>query len=183
VTVDPRATLTFDDSRSGSDGLAARHDLQRDDKAAYGWSSSFGRREVWYGRTNIWIERVSDEFTLVSAQAGSSSLVHVAINRYGNVLIEDRNGKTLASSKARIEFGSWARVEWMIDHRAGTVQVRIYNWKNADRPTETITTARGRSIGSATDRVVFGLADSGSCVTRYWSDDTAVSSTGYLGRA
>jgi hypothetical protein len=71
-------------------------------------------------------------------------------------------------------------IKWMIDH-VRSVR-KIYN-SGADRPTETITTSRGRSIGSATDRVLFGLSDSGSCVTRYWSDETAVGSTGYLGRA
>jgi hypothetical protein len=46
------ATLTFDDSVTRGDGLPRDRPSARR-RGSHDWLSSFGSREVWYGRTNI----------------------------------------------------------------------------------------------------------------------------------
>jgi hypothetical protein len=107
----------------------------------------------------------------------------IEITKVGRIRVRDAALRTVGTSAGAVATRGWVRVEWKVDHVAGIVEVRLFNTAAATVPSETFITSSGQSIGAETDGVVFGAlaARSGSAI--FWTDDTAVSSSGYLGRS
>jgi hypothetical protein len=183
VEVGPGSALTFDATHAMGPGLAAKHIISSASDASYGWTGAFGEHDVWYGRTYVWVDRFRCEVRLVGATDDGRSSMAIDIAKTGRIRIRDAALRNVGTSAGLIATRGWVRIEWKVDHAAGIVEVRLFNNATATVPTETFATSPGRSIGARTDGVVFGLPVGGGGTAIFWTDDTAVSWSGYLGRS
>jgi hypothetical protein len=138
---------------------------------------------VWYGRTYLWIDRLRGELRLVSATDDGRGTMAIEITKKGRIRVRDAALRTLGTTATGVTVRGWIRIEWKVDHVAGTVEVRLFNERDATVATETLLTSPGQSIGAGTDGVIFGAPVGRASSLVFWTDDTAVSWSGFLGRS
>jgi hypothetical protein len=173
--------MRFDSTHTRGVGLSVKHIVGSRANAYYEWSSSFGRQSLWYGRVYVWFDALpSGDPRLVRALNGGQLDLAIDLMRTGQLRIKDSSNVTLATTTNRIITGGWVRIEWQIDQRTGTVELKLFNSPNEVAPTETIKVSNAR-IGSATDRVQIGRSGTQTSSSVFWTDDPALSSTRYVG--
>ena len=92
--------------------------------------------------------------------------------------VDQQNGQIVGTTSA-IATRRWIRIEFKVDHSTGTVQIRLFNTITSTTPTQVVTSAAGRSIGSSADEFQFGRSGNQSFAVTFWTDDPALSSTAY----
>jgi hypothetical protein len=184
VQIPVGASLVFDPTHArGGVGLAAKHIVKPGQGASYGWSTTFGDHTLWYGRLYVWVDRIRGDLRVVRAADGGVQELAIDVVKGGRVRVRGANEVTLGVTSQGIQTRGWVRIEWMVDHAAGRVELRLFNNPNATTPTETLRTGSGAAIGSATDEVWFGPDGPQPSTATFWTDDAALGSAGYLGRA
>ena len=173
--------MTFDSTHTRGVGLSIKHVVGSRANAYYEWSSSFGRRLVWYGRVYVWFDSLpSGDPRLIRALDGQQLDLAIDIMRSGKLRIKDSSNNTLGTTSQSIITKGWVRIEWQVDHRSGSVEVKLFNAPNEVTPTETLRTS-GARIGAVTDRVQIGRSGTQASSSVFWTDDPAISAARYLG--
>lgn len=182
VRVDGNASMRFDSTHTRGVGLSIKHIVGSRANAYYEWSSSFGRQSQWYGRVYVWFDALpSGDPRLVRALDGQRLDLSIDLLRTGKLRIKDSTNTTLATTSQSIATRGWVRIEWQVDQRTGTVELRVFNSPNEVTPTETVKTMGGADIGRAADRVQIGRSGTQASTSVFWTDDPALSAARYLG--
>ena len=117
---------------------------------------------------------------LIRALDGQELDLAIDIMRSGKLRIKDSSNNTLGTTSQSIITKGWVRIEWQVDHRSGSVEVKLFNAPNEVTPTETLRTS-GARIGAVTDRVQIGRSGTQASSSVFWTDDPAISAARYLG--
>jgi hypothetical protein len=178
VAITRGSTLTFDNTHARG-AFSARHALTERADSYYEWS---GRRRVWFGRIYVWLPSLPGaDMRLVRAKAGEDLRASVNIRSSGRVGFQDIDNQWVKVSRAAIPLQRWVRLEWKIDHRNGTVRIKIFAKPNAKKPTEVIRAGPDLNIGRNAGRFQFGRSGSNDFAMTFWTDSPGLSTKGYLG--
>ena len=146
------------------------------------WDRSFTWSPTWYGRVYVWFDTLSTgDVRLVRVRGGGSLRLAIDVMRDGRLRLKDANNSTIGMTSSAILTRGWVRIEWMVNHSTGTVEVRLFNSPNLTTPTETLRTTSGIAIGAFTDTVQIGRSGSQNFASTFWTDDPAIRIAGYPG--
>jgi hypothetical protein len=184
VVVQGNASLVYDDSRArGGTGLSIRHQLSARGNAYYEWNESFRTQQVWFGRVYVWFESLSlGNVRLVRARGSGALRMAIDLLPSGQLAVKDSLNRRVATMSKPILTQRWVRIEWRVDQRAGEVEVRLYNSGDISSPSG-IAFGRSQRIGPNTDVVQIGRSGTQPSSTDFWTDDPAVSESGFPGPA
>jgi hypothetical protein len=179
VFTDGGSSVQYNSTHARS-GLSARHTLTSGGNAYYGWN---GTSSIWYGRVNVWLDSdPSRALRLVRAESNGSLRWAIDVLPGGEVRFSDRDSSSVASTDATIANGRWVRIEWMVNHAQGRVEVRLYNQADSTSLTDSFSES-GVSLGSSASQIQFGRSGTQPFSITFWTDDPGVSSNGFLGVA
>jgi hypothetical protein len=170
------ASLTYDNTHSRG-VFSAKHVLTSRSDSYYQWS---GARSVWFGHLYVWFDSLpSGDLRLV--RAASAGVLRVAIDllRSGTLRVVDQQNNQVLNTTSAIATRRWIRIEFSVNHSTGTVQIRLFNTITSTTPTQVVTSAPGRSIGSSADQFQFGRSGNQSFPVTFWTDDPAMASSAY----
>jgi hypothetical protein len=175
VSVSRGASLVFDNHGNGR--YSAKHVLQSGADSYYEWT---GTRSVWYGHVYVWLDALPPTNLRLIRGASSGSLrCAIDIMPNGTLQALDSVNRPIVNTSVPIATGQWIRIDWMVDHRHGVVQVRLFNSSASLSPTEIDTSRSGSSIGSSANEFEYGRSGSQPFAITFWTDNPALSSTGY----
>jgi glycosyl hydrolase family 26 len=179
VQIDGGASLRYDNAHAIG-AFGARHTVPSRGNAYYEWGGNF---TSWYGRIDVWLgANPTGALRLMRAASGGSLRCAIDLLPSGQLRVVDSANRTIASSSATFATGRWIRIEWSVSHPQGRVTVRLFNDANATSPTATLVSSGG-SIGGSTGQVQLGRSGSQSFSVTFWTDEPAVSTTGFPGPA
>jgi hypothetical protein len=174
------ASLTYDASPAMG-AYAAQHALSSRGNAYYEWDGTF---TTSYGRVYVWLDDQPDgALRLVRLTSGGSLRAALDVLRTGYLRFVDSANRTIAATTTSIATGRWVRIEWRVSHGTGTVEIRLYNDAGSTSPTVTVTSGSGSALGPSATAVQIGRSGSQSSAITFWTDNPAVSTGGWLGRA
>lgn len=174
-------SVTLDATHTRGVGLSVKHTVGVRGNAYYGWGPTFAWAPTWYGRTYVWFDSLSHgDVRLVRAEGSGSLRFAIDVLRTGRLRLKDGGNVTIATSRSAILTGGWVRIEWGVDQRTGSIQVRLFNSPNLTTATETLIAASALASGS-TDEVEIGRSGSQNFSAVFWTDDPAISTHGYVG--
>ena len=171
-------SLVYDTAHARG-SFAARHSLPSRGDSYYEWDGNLTR---WYGRVYLWLD-ANPTSALRVIRAASNNTLRFAIDilASGQVRIVDSANRTIATIANTIATGRWVRVEWSADQSQGRVELRLFNTADSTTPTAVATSASGAALGTSTGQVQIGRSGSQAFAITFWTDDPAVSTTGYPG--
>jgi hypothetical protein len=176
------AQLVYDNAHTRGVGLSAKHTLGPRGNAYYEWNRSLGAPSVWFGRVYVYLTGLPEgDVRLIRAERANALEAVIEITRRGTVRIRDDSNRIIATSIQPVVTGAWVRFEWKVNHTTGQIELRVFNSPNVTTPTETIVTATGQAIGSRADQVQIGRSGTQSFSSAFWTDDPALSTTGFIG--
>ena len=182
VVVDNDGSVTIDATHTRGLGLAVKHEVSYHGNAYYGWGNAFTWAPIWSGRVYVWFDSLPEgSVRLVRAVSDGDLRFAIDISPSGALRVRDSDNDVIGAGSAEILTGGWVRIEWMVDHLTGTVDVLLFNSPNLFSATEMLTSPYGSSIGSSTDQVQIGRSGSQRSSTEFWSDDPAIGTGGFLG--
>lgn len=174
-------TVTLDATHTRGVGLSVKHTVGVRGNAYYGWGPTFAWAPTWYGRTYVWFDALpSGDVRLVRAEGSGALRFAIDVLRNGRLRLKDGGNVTIATTRSAILTGGWVRVEWGVDQRTGSIQVRLFNSPNLTTATETMIAASALAGGS-TNEVEIGRSGSQNFSAVFWTDDPAISTQGYVG--
>lgn len=180
--VDNGGSLTLDATHTRGLGLAVRHEVSYHGNAYYGWGDGFSWAPTWFGRVYVWMDSLLDGSTRLIRGKGDDELrFAIDVLPDGRVSIRDSGNQTLGTTSTPILTGGWVRIEWMVNHSTGSIEVLLFNSPNLSTPTETLSSPDGASIGPNTDQVQIGRSGSQRSSAEFWTDDPAISTAGFVG--
>jgi len=175
-------SLTFDDSHTRGRGLAVRHEVDYRGNSYYGWDDSFSWSPTWFGRVYIWFDSFPEgSVRLVRARGDQALRFAIDLLPSGRLSVRDSWNRSIGTMSEEILTGGWVRVEWMVNHLTGSVEVLLFNSPNIPTPTDMIVSASGQAIGPDSDEVQIGRSGSQRSSVVFWTDDPAISTVGYPG--
>jgi hypothetical protein len=176
VSTSDGGSLRYDNSRRiGS--YSARHSLGYGSDSYYGWR---GTRTVWYGRLYVWLDgSPPQDLRLMRGGSGDRMRTAIEITTDGRVEALDQDYRGIAITSRSVEFDRWVRIEWMVDHVRGVVQIRLFNTSTGTTPTDVVTSRSGAAIGSSADEFLLGRSGHQRFAITFWTDQPALSSSGY----
>ncbi|MGH2595044.1 MAG: hypothetical protein ACRDH7_03670 [Actinomycetota bacterium] len=171
------ASLTYD--RHHARGrFAAKHALARRSDSYYEWD---GVRRIWYGRVYVRFQnRPPGELRLIRAETDGHLDCAVDVSPSGRLRFVDAENRTVMTTSKRVAVRQWVRIEVRVDHRHGTVIVKLFNRPDGSTPTQVIR-ATSAAIGASANQFQFGRSGHEPFAFRFWTDDPGLSSSGYLG--
>jgi Glycosyl hydrolase family 26 len=182
VVVERGASLTFHESDTGR--MTAKHDVEKRENAYYQWSRSFGQHSLWYGRVSVKFDGLpSGDLRLIRSKDGHDLQFAIDVMHDGLVRVVDAKNQRIGITSTPILGNTWNRIEWMIDQRRGVIQVAVFTNEASSIPSATLTTGNWSNIGSSTSEVEIGRSGSQQFSEVFWTDDPAVSTTGWIGPA
>jgi hypothetical protein len=174
-------SITLDATHTRGVGLSVKHTVGVRGNAYYGWGPTFAWAPTWYGRTYVWFDALpSGDVRLVRAEESGALRFAIDVLRNGHLRLKDGGNVTIATTRSAILTGGWVRVEWGVDQRTGSIQVRLFNSPNLTTATDTMIAASALSSGS-TNEVEIGRSGSQNFSAVFWTDDPAISTQGYVG--
>jgi hypothetical protein len=116
-------------------------------------------------------------------RAASNNTLRFAIDilANGQVRIVDSANRTIATTTSTIATGRWVRLEWSADQSQGRAELRLFNTADSTTPTAIATSPSGQALGTSTGQVQIGRSGSQAFAITFWTDDPAVSTTGFPG--
>jgi hypothetical protein len=128
----------------------------------------------------VWLDDLPrGDLQLVRGSAEGALRVAIGIDRDGAIEVVDQRNTTILRTSESVRTDRWIRIEWMVDHTRGVIQVRLFNYGTGTTPSAEATSPSGRSIGSSADRFQFGASGRQSFSITFWTDSPAISSSGY----
>ncbi|MEO8423491.1 MAG: glycosyl hydrolase [Actinomycetota bacterium] len=175
VGVTGGASLRFDTThRRGT--YSAKHVLLPGDNSYYGWT---GTRRLWYGHVYLWLSSLpSGDLRLIRGASSGTLRCAIDVMSDGTIRVMDSANHPFIRTLASVRTGQWVRLEWMVDHARGVVQVRLFN-SSSSSPTEVATSGSGNSIGYSANEFQYGRSGDQSFAVTFWTDDPALSTSGY----
>jgi hypothetical protein len=181
---DGGGSLTFDATHSRGPGLAVKHEVGYHGNAYYGWGSEFAWAPTWFGRVYVWFDSLPDGSARLVRSRGDGRLrFAIDLLPSGRLSLRDSENESIVTTSSSILTGGWVRIEWMVNHAVGSVQILMFNSPNITTPTETLLSPDGVAIGPNTDQVHIGRSGSQLSSTEFWTDDPAISTGGFVGPA
>jgi hypothetical protein len=182
VAIEGGASLVYDNTHTRGQGLAARHTVGPRQNAFYRWDRSFASWSTWYGRVYVWFDQLpTGDLRLVRGKDASGALSFaIDLLKSGKLRAKDRANGTIAQTWSPIATGAWVRIEWRVDAVTGQIDLRIFNSPNSEAATDAATSGWGRMISVPTE-VQIGRSGTQPFSATFWTDDPAVSASGFLG--
>jgi hypothetical protein len=174
--------IVFDarDATGPGGGLSALHESGKGEPAFYDWEDSLAWRTTYWGRLYLrFNEYPTKDLRIIRAKDGSDTTFAIVLNDDGQLRVLDDKKHTIGTLQAKVELGGWFRLEWMVDHRTGTAELRFFN-DPGTTPSGSLRIT-GRDLGSRTTRVSIGRVETESIGTRFWTDVPSLSVLGWLG--
>lgn len=137
---------------------------------------------TWYGRVYVWFDSLPEGNARLIRSKGEAGL-RFAIDLLpdGRLSLRDSENNSIMTTSSSIITGGWVRIEWMVNHAAGSVAILLFNSPNLTDPTETLLSPDGVSIGPGSEQVQIGRSGSQRTSTVFWTDDPAIGTSGFLG--
>ena len=159
-----------------------KHEVGYHGNAYYGWGSGFTWAPTWYGRVYVWFDSLPDGSARLVRSRGDGRLrFAIDLLPSGRLSLKDSENESIVTTSSSILTGGWVRIEWMVNHAVGSVQILMFNSPNLTTPTETLLSPDGVAIGPYTDQVHIGRSGSQLSSTEFWTDDPAISTGGFVG--
>jgi hypothetical protein len=159
-----------------------KHQVDYRGNAYYGWSSGFSWTPTWYGRVYVWFDSLPDgSARLIRAKSETGLRFAIDLLPSGRLSLKDSENNSIVTTSSSILTGGWVRIEWMVNHAAGSVAILLFNSPNLTYPSETLLSPDGVSIGPYSDQIQIGRSGSQRSETEFWTDDPAISTGGFLG--
>ncbi|MFN8233345.1 MAG: hypothetical protein U0V56_07705 [Actinomycetota bacterium] len=147
----------------------------------YRWDRSFSSWSTWYGRVYVWFDQLpSGDLRLVRGKDPSGLSFAIDLLKSGRLRAKDQVNGTIAQTWSPIATMGWVRIEWRVDAVNGQIDLLIFNSPNSATPTDAATSGPGRRI-SAPSEVQIGRSGTQPFSATFWTDDPAISATGYPG--
>ncbi len=183
ITQSGSSPIVFDrrDATGPGAGFSALHTSGKGGSAFYGWQDSLAWESTYWGRVYI---RFNDPpkvgtLRLIRGKDGSDTIFAIVLASNGRLGMVNGSRERVGWLDERIELEGWARIEWTIDHAAGTAELRLYN-DPGDTPTD-IVRVTGEDFGAGTNRISIGRVGPERGATRFWTDVPSLSVVGWLG--
>lgn len=177
VTTTGGSTVTYDD-RHAIGKFSARHTLTSGGNAYYQWT---GVRSIWYGRVYVWLRSwPPSDLRLIRGSANGVLRCALDIMPNGVLTWVDQFNNPIVSTTTPIAVRKWVRIEWKIDHVAGSATIKLFNRRKSSAQTESVTSATGNAIGPSAQEIQYGRTGSQPFTITFWTDRPALSSSKYL---
>jgi hypothetical protein len=184
VEIDRGASLTYDRTHPRNPGVTARHVVGPHRNAFYGWHRSIEGWSDWNGRLYFWIGSLpSGPLRVVRSRDASGPNFGIDLGSDGTLRISDARNRTVASTRSAIRTDAWIRIEWRVNHETGRAELRLFNRQDSTTPTETVSSGAGMRFSRAAAVVQIGRSGRQSSSATFWTDDPALSSSGWIGTA
>jgi hypothetical protein len=184
VSIGDEASLLYDDTHTRGTGLSARHAVGYRENAYYKWGASLEDWSALYGRVYVWFDALpSGDLRLIRGKDGAELNYSIDILDDGRLRAQDRWNESIAQTSTAIVTRGWVRIEWRVDMTTGQVDLLLFNDPESTAPTDWATSGPGRAIGSGGGGVHIGRSGSQPFSVVFWTDDPAVSTSGFLGSA
>jgi hypothetical protein len=184
VAIEGGASMVYDNTHSRGVGLAIRHTVGPRQNAFYRWDGSIGQMNQWFGRVYVWLDALpTSELRLVRTKTDGALGMAIDLMRDGTIRVRDGANRTIARIWTPFTTGSWIRIEWRVDHVNGQVDIRLFNSPNSTVASDSATSGPGRAIGVRSGEVQIGRSGTQPFSITFWTDDPAVSGSGYPGPA